>query len=173
MIDSYYDCKTCAYWLTEAMYQCQEKSCKQRFSTIRKYVSCPCTALCCALQKLNVKHIHFLPRSLSFNGEYKASNNGSSGGNGGIDIRTGRDSYEVPKCCDNIVKTPTELNSPMSRSVSRFRDEGMIECQFSVCGCNFRANDRSQLMAHNEENIHRHMNVSVCVLNRIRLDAGN
>lgn len=76
-------------------------------------------------------------------------------------MRTGRDNYEVPKCCDNTVKSPTELNSPLNRCVQRYRDEDLIECQFSLCGCNFRATDRSQLIIHNEENIHRHMNVSV------------
>lgn len=99
MIDSYYDCKTCAYWLTEAMYQCQEKSCKQCLSSNRRC------------------------------GSY------------------------------------SELNSPViNRCVPRLRDEDMmIECQFSACGCNFRATDRSQLIVHNEENIHRHMNVSVSI----------
>lgn len=113
-------------------------------------------AFFCAFPRLNMKIIITFRCSQSFNGDYKALNNG-----GGGDIRTGRDNYEVPKCCDNIVKTPTELNSPMSRCVARFRDEDMIECQYSVCGCNFRAADRSQLIAHNEDNIHRHMNVSV------------
>lgn len=91
-----------------------------------------------------------------------------SNGISGCDIRTlGRaaDNYEVPKCCDNIVKTPTQLNSPLNElnCVPRLRDGDMIECQFAACGCNFRASDRSQLIVHNEENIHRHMNVSVCV----------
>lgn len=76
-------------------------------------------------------------------------------------MRTGRDNYEVPKCCDNIVKTTTDSNSPLNRCIPRFRDEDIIECQFSLCGCNFRATDRSQLIVHNEENIHRHMNVSI------------
>lgn len=84
----------------------------------------------------------------------------NSGDGGGSEMRTGRDNYEVPKCYDNIVKTPTELNSPLNRCVPQFRDEDMIECQFSAFGCNFRATDRSQLIFHNEENIHRHMNVS-------------
>lgn len=110
-------------------------------------------AFCCVCSKVNLKLFSFC-YSQSTNGEYKALNNGG-------DMRTGRDNYEVPKCCDNIVKTPTELSSPMSRCVPRFRDDDMIECQYSVCGCNFRAADRSQLIVHNEENIHRHMNVSV------------
>lgn len=81
--------------------------------------------------------------SQSINGDYKALKNGSSGGdggNGGIEMRTGRDNYEVPKCCDNSgVKTP---NSPLiNRCVPRFRDEDMIDCQFSACECNFRTTD--------------------------------
>lgn len=71
----------------------------------------------------------------------------------------GHESYDVLKCCDNI-KTPTELNSPLNRCIPRYRDEEFIECQFASCGCNYRTTDRKMLNVHNEENIHRHMNVS-------------
>lgn len=167
VIDSYYNCKTCAYWLTEAMYQCPEKSCKQCFSSIRKYVHCVHT------HTTNEIFTHFTLLFFCFsfvsshsynsiNGDYKALNS-SGGGSGvgsvGVELRTGRDNYEVPKCCDNILKTPTELITPLNRCVPR-RDEDIIECQFSVCGCNFRTIDRSKLTVHNEENIHRHMSVS-------------
>lgn len=35
MIDSFYDCPKCAYWLTEAVSQCSEKSCKKCISPLR------------------------------------------------------------------------------------------------------------------------------------------
>lgn len=107
-------------------------------------------------------HTRVYAYSQSINGDCKALNNGGGGGGDvGAEMRTGRDNYEVPKCYDNIVKTPIELNSPLNRCVPQFRDEDVIECQFSACGCNFRTTDQSQLIVHNEENIHRHMNVSV------------
>lgn len=34
LIDSYYDCPTCAYWLAEVS-QCNEKSCKKCISSLR------------------------------------------------------------------------------------------------------------------------------------------
>lgn len=124
---------------------------KNRASSVFRPSASMTFAFCCVFSKVDLKLFSFCC-SQSINGEYKALNG---------DVRTGRDNYEVPKCCDNIVKTPTELSSPMSRCVTRFRDEDMTECQYSICGCNFRATDRSQLIIHNEENIHRHMNVSL------------
>lgn len=96
------------------------------------------------------------------NGDYKSLNNGS-------ESRTGRESYDVLKCCDNI-KTPTESNSPLNRCIPRYRDEDFIDCQFSTCGCNYRTTDLSQLNNHNEENLQRHMNVSNAIhsLQKIR-----
>lgn len=84
------------------------------------------------------------------NGEYKSMNNSSS------DSRLARDNFEVLRCCDNI-KTS---NSSLNRAIARSKE--FIDCQFSACGCNFRTTDLAQLNAHNEENIHRHMNVSAC-----------
>lgn len=86
--------------------------------------------------------------------DYKSKNNGTVD-----EMRDGCDSYELLKCCDNI-KTPTESNSPLNRCIARYRNEDFIDCPFSSCGCNYRASNPNQLNIHNENNIHRHMNVS-------------
>lgn len=72
----------------------------------------------------------------------------------------GRENFEVLKCCDNI-KIPSESNSPLNLCIPRYQDEEeFIDCPFAICGCNFRTTELAQLNNHNEENIHRHMNVS-------------
>lgn len=35
LIDSYYDCPTCAYWLAEAVSHCNEKTCRKCISPFR------------------------------------------------------------------------------------------------------------------------------------------
>lgn len=125
----------------------------------------------------NLSHLMCINNSISFhnirisyrqsipyspvNGEYKSLNNGGSsgGGGGGTDTRSGRESFDVLKCCDNI-KTSTESNSPLNRCMARYRDEDYINCQFALVGCSFRTIDLNQLNIHNEENIYKHMNVS-------------
>lgn len=80
------------------------------------------------------------------NGDYKSTNNYGINEN-----RTGRESYDVLKCCENI-QTPIESNSPLNRNISRYRDDESIDCQFSSSGCNFRTTDFKLLNVHNEEN---------------------
>lgn len=89
------------------------------------------------------------------NSEPKALNN-----SGCSETRSGRESYDLLKCCDNM-KTTGESNSPLNRCMVRYRDEEYIDCQFSTCGCNFRTTDLNQLNVHNDENVHRHMNVRI------------
>lgn len=95
------------------------------------------------------------------NGEYKLLNNGGS-----CDNRSGRESYDELKYCH---KTTTDINSPLNRSMTRYRDEDyhlsvdLMDCQFSPYGCNFRTIDVNQLNIHNEENIPGHLNVSFLI----------
>lgn len=112
------------------------------------------------LLRMKKKNFYFRSRqSIPYSsviGEYKSMNNSGS------DNRLVRDNFDILKSTSN------EPNSPLNRCIPRYQDEEFIDCQFSICGCNFRTTDLAQLNTHNEENMHRHMNVSVAEWNQMK-----
>lgn len=67
----------------------------------------------------------------------------------------------IAECCSSI--TINEPEPTMNRSASLqsnlLKDDGLAECTFSKCGCNFKTLNLSKLNIYNQENIRKNMNV--------------